>query len=170
MSNERYQWIKGDDLGSVEVKTDYIEPFLVFESGRRCSDKVINEFMIPILVDEDILPLKNIETAVKALPKKKPRKPAPPSSQKKSKGPKGGIEVSSPIIPLLDKAKKTDTKLNIRLSLKLPSKEFLSVLQDSWDEDVLDLLSKHLYNEIKNPKEFLTSKIKASLSEWFHKK
>lgn len=165
MSNERYQWIKGDDLGSVEVKTDYVEPFIVFESGRRCSDQVINEFMIPILVDEDILPLKNIDAAIKKLPKKKPI-----SKKKFVAKPIPKSDLDSPIIPLLAKSKKAKTKLNTRLSLELPSKEFISVLQDSWDEDVVDILSKYIVDQIKDPKEFLTNKVKVSLTEWFHKK
>ena len=75
---------------------------------------------------------------------------------------------SSPIIALLEKAKTKKTKLNTRIDMNLPSKEFINVLQQSWDEDILSILSEHIYSNIDNPEEFLIERIKVALSEWFH--
>ena len=174
MSEEktRYQWIKGEDLGCVETVTDNSTDFWVFESGRRCNHKLLDEFMIPIFDDNDILPLSTIDEEVKKI-KNKPKKKRPqvkkivPKSQPKSTQKKVG---DSPIIALLEKAKVTKTKLNTRIEMDLPSKNFIEVLQDSWDEDIIDILSKHIVSKIEDPKEFLSQKIKVSLKDWFSKK
>ena len=173
MSDEktRYQWIKGDDLGSVETVTDNSTDFWVFESGRRCNHKLLDEFMIPIFDEADILPLATIEKEVKKL-KDKPKKKRPQVVKKITSKPKSTPikKVDSPIIALLEKAKVSKTKLNTRIEMDLPSKNFIEVLQDSWDEDVIDILSKHIVSKIEDPKKFLSEKIKISLKDWFSKK
>jgi len=169
MSDEktRYQWIKGDDLGSVETVTDNSTDFWVFESGRRCNHKLLDEFMIPIFTDTDILPLATIDEEVKKLAQKPARK-KPKVVKKITPKAQPQPKTNNPIVALLEKSKTSKTKLNARIEMELPSKEFLSVLQDSLNEDVIDILSKHIVDQYKDPKAFLTSKIKAALSQWFN--
>ena len=41
----KYQWIKGDDQGTLETYVDTDGKFLVFESGRRCAKNLIGKFI-----------------------------------------------------------------------------------------------------------------------------
>tara|TARA_R100000005_G_scaffold31209_1_gene14050 strand:+ start:157 stop:684 length:528 start_codon:yes stop_codon:yes gene_type:complete len=156
----QYQWIKGENQGIIEDFVKEEGKFFVFKSGRKCNKNLLGEFINlvdpfnPALEFDD--PLRNTEVK-----KVKPITPIPAKNANPIE------KVSSPIIPLLDKAKKKKTKLNTRIEMELPSKEFLDVLQQSWDEDVLSIQAEYIVSQISDPKQFLVDKIKVSLADWF---
>ena len=159
----KYQWIKGDNQGSVESFDKMDGKFLVFESGKRCNQDVIAEFMMKIDLDNPILQFNDPIGSVKKN-KKAAKKPAAKQAVLEIKqSPK-----PSPIIALLEKAKTKKTKLNTRINMDLPTKEFIDVLQQSWDEDILTIQAEYIVSMIEDPQEFLIEKIKVALSEWFH--
>lgn len=159
----KYQWIKGDNQGTVETVTDTSGKFIVFESGKRCNKEVIAEFMQKIDIDNPILEFDD--------PLIKPANPVTVAAANAVKMVmKKPVIVQSPIVSLLEKAKTKKTKLNTRIEMNLPSKEFLDVLQQSWDEDVLNIQAEYIVSQIEDPKQFLTDKIKMSLSDWFKSK
>ena len=157
---EKYQWIKGDNQGTVETVDAIDDKFFVFKSGKRCSKAVLGEFMLKIDLENPVLQFVDpLAVSVKSIAK-------PVESEDISKS--GTHNIKSPIIPLLEKAKTKKTKLNTRISMDLPSKEFIDVLQNSWDDDILTIQAEYIVSKIEDPKEFLIEKIKIALSEWFY--
>ena len=176
-NNLRYQWLKGENLGVVEEQIDDDGTYLVFESGRKCNKAVQKEFMQYIQMDMDIIsmeelansptpPKSNNKTAPTQPPKKDPLKGKVKSEPKKELV----VEDLTPIISLLSQTKTDKVKLNVRMEVDLPSKEFLTVLQDSFTNDIIKLLSDHLVSKMKDPKLFLSSKLKTSIKDWHKKK
>ena len=157
---EKYQWIKGDNQGTVEVVKSTDGKFILFKSGKRCNHAVLGEFMMKIDLENPVLHFDD-PLAASAVPNKKvvdSTDIAKPDVH----------YITSPIIPLLEKAKTKKTKLNTRIQMDLPSKEFIDVLQNSWDEDILTIQAEYIVSKIEDPKEFLIEKIKVALSEWFY--
>jgi len=155
----RYQWIKGDDQGILEELSDSEGKFLQYASGRRCNKELIGEYIIEIQHDSEIMSFEG-----EAEMQKPKRKPKPSVLETKV-----GKTPSNPIIPVLEKAKTKKTKLNIRMEMELPSKEFISVLEDSFDENVLEILSSYIASKIENPKDFLKDQILNSINDWYKK-
>ena len=156
---EKYQWIKGDHQGTVETVDAIDDKFFVFKSGKRCSKAVLGEFMLKIDLENPVLQFEDPLNTIKPIAK-------PVEAEDVAKT--GTHNIKSPIIPLLEKAKTKKTKLNTRIQMDLPSKEFIDVLQQSWDDDILTIQAEFIVSKIEDPKEFLIEKIKIALSEWFY--
>ena len=62
---------------------------------------------------------------------------------------------------------KTNTKLNVRLEIELPKKNFIKVMEDSFDDNILEVLAEYIVSEIKDPKTYLIDSLKGSISEWY---
>lgn len=159
----RYQWIKGEHQGKVEEFVEEDGKFLKFASGKRCNKELIDEYVIQILDDSQILPFEG-ESKTKTTKTKRASKSSVLHKETKPK-----IKPTNPIIPILDKAKTKKTKLNIRIEMELPSKEFLSVMEDSFDEDIIDTLSDYITSKIENPVNFIKQHISNSLKDWYKK-
>ena len=122
----QYQWIKGDNQGNVETFDKMDGKFFVFESGKRCNQEVIGEFMMKVDLDNPVLQFEDPIGSVKK---------SQPHTSKKLENNRNNLtnainEIkqppkSSPIIALLEKAKTKKTKLNTRIDMNLPSKELL---------------------------------------------
>ena len=158
---QRFQWAKGENQGKLEIYETNDEEFMVFESGRRCNQSLIGDFIMEINSDLDILPFDD--------PLAKPRKPQTTKVVKPGKTAAKVIKetLKSPLIPLLDKTKKRKTKLNLRLDISLPSKAFLNVMEENFEEDIIEVLSEYVVNDIENPKKYLEDAVKRSISEWY---
>lgn len=166
MSDEikRYQWIKGDDQGTVEEYVETDGKFLVFQSGRRCNTSLLPEFMVEINDPSEILAFEDPKVEVLQKQAKARKSNKTPEPVKVTKTPE-----ENPILSVLKKSKTTNTKLNIRVQLELPTKDLLTVLQTSFDDDVIDILSGHIVSNIDNTNEYLQEKIKDSIQDWFNK-
>jgi uncharacterized membrane protein YfhO len=46
-AGSRYEWVRGDYEGSVDTVKEIINGFIIFESNRRCSIDVFEEFLLP---------------------------------------------------------------------------------------------------------------------------
>jgi hypothetical protein len=53
--------------------------------------------------------------------------------------------------------------------MNLPSKEFISVLNESFDDDVLDILSEYIISNIENHREFLKDHSLKAIKDWYKK-
>ena len=53
--------------------------------------------------------------------------------------------------------------------MDLPSKEFISVLDESFDDDVLDILSEYIISNIDNHREFLKDHSLKAIEDWYKK-
>ena len=158
----QYQWIKGENQGTVETYKDTEGKFLVFESGRRCSSDLIEEFLMKIDIDNPTLQFEDPihETKAQQPTLVKVEKPIEPKVQKPAKE-------ESHVIPLIEMAKKDKTKLNVRLEIELPKKTFIKVMEDSFKDDILEVLSEYIVSEIEDPKQYLIDSLKGSISEWY---
>jgi hypothetical protein len=157
----QYQWIKGENQGTIEDYRLTEGKFLVFESGRKCSQEVIDEFMLKIDIDNTALQFEDpLRKPVPQPTLVKTKKPIEPKVEKP-------IKEESHVIPLIEMAKKDKTKLNVRLEIELPKKTFIKVMEDSFDDDILKVLSEYIVSEIEDPKKYLIDSLKGSISEWY---
>jgi len=158
---KRYQWIKGDNLGELEILLKSEGKFLTFESGRRCNKNLIGEFVIEITHDSEILSIGGNEIIHKSTE-------ITPEVLEKSTNIKA-VKSNNPIIPILEKAKTKSIKLNIRIPMNLPPKEFISVLNESFDDNILDILSEYIISNIDNHREFLKEHSLKAIEDWYKK-
>mgnify|MGYP001170706250 CR=1 FL=1 len=158
---QKFQWAKGENQGKLEIYSTNDGEFMEFESGRRCNQSLIGDFIVQINDESEILEFDDPLTKVvkpKATKVVKPEKVAAKVIKETLK---------SPLIPLLDKTKKRKTKINLRLDISLPSKAFLNVMEENFEEDIIEVLSEYVVNDIENPKKYLEDAVKRSISEWY---
>lgn len=122
---QKLQWIKGDNLGNVEVTKGEEGEFTLFESGKRIYTNLINEFLQPI--DDDIAHALVTEATPNIPPVEQPVK----------------VEKSA-LRTLLDKQKKMDkVPMGISFSVNIPKKKVIDVLESTFDP-------KELHIELEN--------------------
>ena len=156
----QYQWVKGENQGTVETYKNTEGKFLVFESGRRCNIEIASEFMLKIDMDNPVLQFEDPLAKAPQPTLVKVNKPIEPKVQKP-------VKEESHVIPLIEMAKKDKTKLNVRLEIELPKKTFIKVMEDSFKDDILEVLSEYIVSEIEDPKQYLIDSLKGSISEWY---
>jgi hypothetical protein len=195
----QHQWIKGDMDGTTDTVKNIDGGFVVYQSGRKCSLDIIQEYMHPVSDGPDPLIESNKErsrlTAGMQVEEVDPVKIAEadardklnsdaahkkelevqlnnlePDSKKYTSKVDTANKPTSPIISLLKKAKTKKIPLTTKIDVKLPSKEFLAVLQDNWNDDILEIQAEFIVSQIEDPKQFLEDKIKSSLAIWFKDK
>jgi hypothetical protein len=130
-SNMEFQWIKGDDVGSIEsyknvaaVGDDF---FVEFVSGKRMNTNLLDEFLMyyPAPPKRDLgISAEFVEI----------NKPSSVTSIVYSDSPVRNQSDESPIYKLLKKQKKNSVEVSIKLKLNLPSKELYGVLSSSFDD------------------------------------
>jgi hypothetical protein len=159
----RYQWIKGENQGQVEEFVEEQGNFLKFKSGKRCNRSLIDEYIIEIHHDSQILSFSEDKVKTTDTPKIKSKESVvlQRTAQPQHK--------ENPIVPILDKAKTKKTKLNIRIEMDLPSKEFLSVMEDSFDDNIIETLSDYITSKIEDPRDFIKNHISTALKDWYQK-
>jgi vancomycin resistance protein YoaR len=157
----KYQWVKGENTGTVEQFKSAADGFIHFDSGRRINAELLNEFMVQVSADADIL---NIET-----PKVKTKKDIETetglsfeNSQKNDSAHKE--ETINPIVKLLEKQSKNNKiKISIEFDVNVPKKEVVSLLQDSFEEDVMQEVIK--FSKSKLNKKEIVDKVYNQLEE-----
>lgn len=65
MLTGKYQWIKGENKGTVENITETKDEWVIFQSGRRINKDIVNEFMLPINHPEQRLSMPSVEPEYK---------------------------------------------------------------------------------------------------------
>ena len=136
----KYQWIKGDKIGTVEILDKQEGEWSVFKSGGRINTSLIQEFMLE--VDGEELDFDPPTPAIvnAANEYKKPAKSQP--------------KPASPIRTLLDKQKKLD-KHNIQISIPIDllSLDMYSLLSTSFDEEEVNQeLQQFIEDQIQSDK------------------
>lgn len=136
-SNMEFQWIKGDDMGSIEsyknvasVGDDF---FVEFSSGKRMNTNLLDEFLMyyPAPPKQDLgISAEYVEI----------NKPSSVTSIVYSDSSSGNQSDESPIYKLLKKQKKNSVEVSIKLKLNLPSKELYGVLSSSFDDAERDII------------------------------
>ena len=136
-SNMEFQWIKGDDVGSIEsyknvasVGDDF---FVEFTSGNRMNTNLLDEFLMYYPAP----PKQNLGISAEYI---EINKPSSVTSIVYSDSPAGNQSDESPIYKLLKKQKKNSVEVSIKLKLNLPSKELYGVLSSSFDDAEKDII------------------------------
>jgi hypothetical protein len=170
LSGLDYQWIKGDLIGSVE-KFESIEStdegrFIVFHGNSRINMDLVDEYMDsfpshhPEVQINDIIEnieLKGIQESKEIIQENKVNE---------SVESKGLLNVDSPIHALLSKQKQNKKRVDISISLDLPSKSLFSVLSDSFDDAESDIIEYALSN--LDPEDIRKS-LKVSIRKMYEK-
>jgi hypothetical protein len=150
LSTKDFQWLKGDQMGSVEKYQDVIHDpssgmtFVCFSGGGRMNIELLQEYM-------DMFPAQNVnfETPTPVLPTQQilPQTTTPPNNRVIVENNKvSDVEIEeSPIYKLLKKQKNNWVSVSITLKLNLPPKSLYSVLVSSFDEaesEIIDYVTE----------------------------
>ncbi len=146
----KYQWTKGDNAGTIEQFKEASDGFITFESGRRINAELLNEFMMQVHADTDILSME--------MPKVVSNKDIEAETGLQFEDNKTVAEKPisvNPIIKLLEKQSKNNKiKISIEFDVNVPKKEVVELLQDSFEEDVMQEVVQFSKNKL-NKKEII---------------
>lgn len=128
-----FQWIRGDRMGTIvkstgETVIDGNMEFMVFEDGSQCNIQLIGEW---------ILPIDNAENA--------PYMPEPPQQPRNVPVPvkepiiERQVASSNPVHDLLKMSKKKSMKMQLSITVEIPSEDLIKVIHDSYPNG-----SKHI--------------------------
>jgi hypothetical protein len=153
---KRFQWIRGDNFGTVEFLKNEDAVKLYFNSGREIFKTVVDEFMlavtedIPIIVEQQQqfvnAPIQNM---------------ANPLQYQVTESKK------NPISELLDRTKKVkEFDINISITVKIPDVQNYEFLADAYSDDI-KMLDEAFLQKLET---FVNaSTIKEHLKTWFEK-
>lgn len=153
---KRFQWMRGDNYGKIELLKNEDAVKLYFDSGREIFKTVVNEFMIPftdeapIIVEEQQFVNQPIQNMANPL-----------QYQVTEVGKK------NPITELLDRTKKLkEFTIDISISVKIPDTQTYEFLADAYSDDIKTLDDAFL----QKLETFVNvSTIKEHLKIWFKK-
>jgi hypothetical protein len=154
----KYQWIKGDNTGTIEQLVNSVDGFMTFVSGRRINAELLHEFMIQVSSETDILDI--------GAPKVQTREELESMTGLKYEGSKStsAAEPENPIIKLLEKQSKNNKiKITLEFDVNVPKKEVVELLQDSFEENVMDEVVKYSKNKLN--KKDIIDKVYSQLEE-----
>lgn len=154
LSTKDFQWLKGDQMGSVEKYQDVVEDtstgmiFVCFTGGGRMNIELLQEYM-------DMFPTQRVN--FDPAPQVQPALPEAPSiitTTQNHKPNRAVVETNqvseveieeSPIYKLLKKQKNNWVSVTISLKLNLPPKSLYSVLVSSFDDaenEIIDYVTE----------------------------
>lgn len=126
-----FQWVRGENLGKIAKSTgktiidDDIE-YIVFEDGTWCNTQLLGEWIVPI------------ENAANA---------AFFADQSSSIQQKNEPAGPNPVFDLLNRSKKKSSKMEISITVSMPSDELIRVIDDSY-ENGTRLIGEYLVNSV----------------------
>lgn len=160
---EKVQWIKGENIGTVEIVKEITDKKVSFESGRRLLQSVIQEFLKPINSQEDLLQIQKVDNTQ---PQQKLDVPASNTSQpqQESKNDDGLLIHRTKIANAIEKSKK-QTTLEFKLNFKFLDTSLYDFLKDNhenFDEIYQDILFEQMKSKMKQElKTFLNNTYKS---------
>lgn len=140
---ERWQWVKGDDAGTVEEVKQTTPEFKVFASGRKCANALLNEFMIPLDQNNSGYEFGNFNGQEVNLNTPLSNSGNPIASQQLQQMQSAQIQIpkqeESPIKKLINKNKnKNAIDLETRVIVEVPTIETFGILLSSFGEEVFE--------------------------------
>jgi hypothetical protein len=172
----KYQWVKGDNQGAVEEVRSSDKEWIDFTSGRRISQELVNEYMIPITHDSQIIDTPSGVTATSnssysftqesteevirdsegntySVPK--PSKNTPRKNIVNNHGlqePGQNVhqkqEPESPIKLLIKKSLKDKVEVSYNFEIDLPKSSVYGIIQESFDIDLDDEILSEVMSKI----------------------
>jgi hypothetical protein len=165
--NKYYQWVKGDYTGRIETVNSYLDEndlnFIVFESGKRINADLLLEYLIEVpehqaKIAEESAVIDELPTL--AAPATPVIQPVKPISQ-------------SPIMQLLlNQKNESINSIEVSLEIKIPRKEMVDVLKNSFGEEIEEDLYQYIHNQLDYSviKETVQEKIKKFIQEYYEPK
>ena len=145
----RYQWIKGDLSGKIEIfketKEENGEQWTYFVSGKRIRSSLVSEFMLKLNEGEVPLQIELPPTITNVYFENNNPTPTHQIQQE----PK---IVKSPIRDLLEKQCKEQKKITVNVEISVPTKELYQIIRDAYGEEANDELKALLFAKISADK------------------
>jgi hypothetical protein len=148
---QTYQWIKGENIGTIETISTNDDTFTIFESGRRIKTNLISEFLIDVEQTGEVFIEKQlIETTID-------------EHKEKNISTQNIKNEIDPISILFKKIKRKPTTINIELSIDLLDTSLYDILKESFNEnDLKNAYTSYINDQINkmNIKEIIFNHIK----------
>lgn len=135
MYAEKYQWIKGDKVGSVEQYASHDNDWVYFLGGGRISSGLIQEYMMQVSSDTPL-----DLSITKSEPVARPVQPVKTEVKKK--------EEFNPVKSLLKQAAKNKQQFSYRFDIDIPKQQVYTLIQDSFETDIDELLVDMIMSDI----------------------
>ena len=122
-----FQWVRGERMGQIVKSTgetvvdDNIE-YLIFEDGSQCNMQLVGDWIVPINSIN--------EPAFQAEPPRKPHTNLQDNNMMVSQSQE---RKSNPVFDLLDRSKKKSVKMEVSITVNMPSDELIKVIEDSYE-------------------------------------
>jgi lipopolysaccharide export LptBFGC system permease protein LptF len=175
----KYQWVKGDNQGILEEVKESDNEWVTFNSGRRISQELINEYMIPINHESQIIDVPNTTStqsysfsqddtnnAIRDAEGNVYTVPKEPKSQVKTNKllgtneqnlvPPVQKETSSPIKLLIRKSLKDKIKVSYEFEIEIPKTSVYDIINDSFDVELESEILEEVISKL-NMKDIKTS-------------
>jgi len=154
----KYQWVKGDNQGTLEDVKESDSEWVTFNSGRRISQELISEYMIPINHESQIIETPNNVTQSYSFTQEStdnsirdaegnvytvPKEPVRQVKANKSIGSNVQNteqpvqkESASPIKLLIRKSLKDKVKVSYEFEIEVPKSTVYDIINESFDVDL----------------------------------
>lgn len=171
----KYQWVKGDNQGTVEEVKDSDNEWVNFTSGRRINQELINEYMIPINHESQIVDVPNTGSApgktttqsysftqedvddtirdaegnVYTVPKNEPIKNKNINKQIESAPVhQTKKKEESPIKLLIKKSNKDKVRISYEFDIEIPKTNVFNIIQESFDVELENEILEDVMSDI----------------------
>jgi hypothetical protein len=165
--NKYYQWVKGDYTGRIETVVDNLDEnglnFVVFESGKRINADLLLEYLMEVPEHQaKIAEESAIETSQPSILSPVDNLHAAPPPVKQAS--------NSPVMQLLlNQKNESKNSIEVSLEIKIPKKEMVEVLRNSFGEEIEEDLYQYIHNQLDYSaiKEAVQEKIKKFITEYY---
>lgn len=147
MYSEKYQWVRGEKAGQIEVYSSHDNEWVYFLGGSRIAVNLISDYMMDYNGHGLDLEITKQPVLSKHIPEVE--KPAP--------------VVNDPIKSLLKQSAKIDITLSYPLEVSIPVHSAYSLIKSSFETELDELITQMIFENLN--KETLYKKIKANIKE-----
>jgi hypothetical protein len=137
MYSEKYQWVRGEKTGNVEMYASHDSEWVYFQSGNRINANLIQDYMIQYYGEEngfDVEPQKH-QFQKQAASKSQPVQDVP-------------VKINDPVKSLLKQSIKNEASFTYNLSLSIPKKVTYQLIKDSFECDIDEIIKDIVFENI----------------------
>jgi hypothetical protein len=137
-----FQWVRGERMGQIIKSTgetiidDNIE-YLIFEDGSQCNMQLVGEWIVPIESAANAAFV--VDPQPNQIMRHTQRTESPVATQQQAG--------SNPVFDLLNRSKKKNVKMEISITVSMPSDELIKVIDDSY-ENGTRLIGEYLVDSV----------------------
>lgn len=147
----KFQWIKSERIGDVEIVEEITDKKVHFESKRVLNKNVFEEFMKPIKSDDDLMIIQKAgDPSLEKVNSEQPKNPSFPVQQ--TTNPNDILISNSKIVDAINSSKKSRV-LTLKTKVKYLDPalyEFLKDAHDNFDEVYREMIIRQVTEELKS--------------------